>query len=281
MSSETETVTIEGGASPASPTIEESHAALVKEGIISDDENSLGANTDVTPDSEASDEGKANEDAPKSLDKFRDKDGNIDYAKLEKSYLELESKASGKPDDNSEDNTEENSDDTKSETENKMEVVKEPTKEETEKVKEIAEKADVNLAEMSQEWLANGELAEADYDKLEKAGYPREMVDTFARGLTADVSDISNSAMEVAGGSKEYGEMIDWASENLSEAEIAAFDKAVSSKDKATVLQAVRGLNAQYKIANDDGTQEPTDSLQVNLLHLVLPISILMTIWLT
>ena len=256
MSSETAAAAIEGKQNPG-PSIEESHAKLVEEGILNDDENTQGANTEANVDPEKkSEEGNADDNAPKSLEKFRREDGSIDVDALQKSYLELEKKQSGKTEENSEEETENPAN------ENNMEVTKEPTEEEKKTVEDIAKKADVDLKELSSEWLENGELTADHYSKLEAAGYPREMVDTYAKGLTSSVTDIAGSAIEIAGGSAEYGEMLDWAIDNLSENEQQAFDAAVNSNDKATTLQAVRGLHAQYKAATDDGTREPGETLE-------------------
>lgn len=235
-------------------TIEETAAKLVAEGVISDDEGNIGANTEINTDPEAGSDGEnADENASKSLDKFRGEDGKIDYAKLEKSYLELE-KAKSAPKDDDGENTEETP-------EQKLKVVKEPTDDEKKSVKEIADKAKVDLNAMSQAWLENGELSETDYTALEEAGYSREMVDTYARGLTASNSDITASAIDIVGSNEDYDAMLDWAIDNLSEAEEKAFDTATNSGDKATVLQAVRALNARYQSASDDGTQEPQEQI--------------------
>ena len=252
MSNEAIQVAIEGAA-PAGPTIEESHAALVKEGVLT--EEGAGANTEVSSDPEG-ETGNANEVAPSSLDKFKKEDGSIDMEALQKSYLELEKKNSGAAEE-----TNEGEEANDGEQGNTKQVSKEPTEAEKKTAAEIADKADVNLAEMSQEWLSNGELTEDHYSKLEKAGYPREMVDTYAKGLTSDVQEVAGEAMAIAGGAEEYGEMIDWAIDNLSEAEQTAFDEAVNSGNKAKILQAVRGLNAQHQLATNDGTSEPEETL--------------------
>lgn len=232
------------------PTIEESHAALVAEGVISADETDKGANTEVNKDTVEQPED--NVLSSKSLDKFKNSDGEIDVEALQKSYLELE-KHKSKP-----------AEETKAEpTDNgeRMELTKEPTDAERKSVEEISKKAEVNLAELSTEWMQNGELTKDHYAKLEAAGYPRELVDTYAKGLTVDKAAVANEAVGIVGNTESYGEMLDWAADNLSQSEQKAFDDAVNSNDRDRVMLAVRGLHAQHSKATDDGVREPSETL--------------------
>ena len=246
---DTATVATLSGTEAAAPTIEESHAALVEQGVLTEDGD--GANTDAKAP-------EAAEKAPTSLEKFRKEDGTLDYEALEKSYLELEKKqSSGDTEAKADDNAE---GDDKSD--NKLEVAKEPTPEEVDNVTKITEKAGVDLTQISHDFLANGELKAEDYEALEKAGYPREMVDTYAKGLTQETASVAGAAMDAVGGAEAYDAMLDWAIENLSDDQSAAFDKAVNSGDKATVMMAVNGLNAQYQAAtSNDTTVEPGEQV--------------------
>lgn len=60
------------------------------------------------------------------------------------------------------------------------------------------------------------------------------------------VSDVKG----VAGGEDSYGEMMEWASNNLSESEKNAYNNAVNNTDVEAIKLAVVGLKARYESAN-------------------------------
>lgn len=120
-----------------------------------------------------------------------------------------------------------------------------------EEVKKDLESKGVDLQDMSNRFWSNGEkLEDADYDKLEKAGYSREMVDQFAEGQRALKTLARNSAFETAGGEAEYDAMLRWAASNLTEAEVAQYNASVNTFNTAQIQSAVKGLAARYQLAN-------------------------------
>jgi len=121
------------------------------------------------------------------------------------------------------------------------------------------------LKEYSAELTSKGALSEKSYGDLLKAGYNKEMVDAYVRGLTADAS-ISQavSAARVAdekiaeitdsiGGKATLKEMQTWAKASLSDEDLKAYNAAVSGSDAAKVKLAVHGLHAQFVKANGTG----------------------------
>ena len=62
----------------------------------------------------------------------------------------------------------------------------------------------------------------------------------------SDVNVIKNSV----GGDAEYGKIVGWASENLDQISIDAFDNIVEGGDKAAIQLALNGLKAQYENTN-------------------------------
>ena len=55
-----------------------------------------------------------------------------------------------------------------------------------------------------------------------------------------------DSVYKSVGGEEQYGNMINWAQENLSESEVAAFDQVIESGNMAQINLIIKGLNAQY-----------------------------------
>lgn len=101
------------------------------------------------------------------------------------------------------------------------------------------------------EFATNGKLSEDSYEKIEKAGISRDIVDLYIEGQKAIFTLHTNELMAVAGGKDEYNKMINWATENLSDSEKDAFNDAVYSSDKSVGKLAVSGLYARYKNQNN------------------------------
>lgn len=97
---------------------------------------------------------------------------------------------------------------------------------------------------LSNEYYAEGGLSDEAYETLAKAGIPESIVNQYI-SATEQAQDASrNEVMNSVGGEEEYNSMLEWASDNLSDAEIDSFNKAVSSQDYDTINLAVKGLSA-------------------------------------
>ena len=118
---------------------------------------------------------------------------------------------------------------------------------------DFLDEAGYDYGAFAQEYAETGELSQAAYDALAEAGIPHQIVDAYIQGQEAVASDMQAQAMEIAGGQQEYAQMTEWAANNLSEGEIAAFNSYVNSGDMNQVALAIEGLNARYR--NDVGTQ--------------------------
>lgn len=106
------------------------------------------------------------------------------------------------------------------------------------------------LGKFSQEFFANGELSQQSYEELAKLGYPRMVVDQFIAGQRAVLASEEAKVYSEVGGQEAYGQMLEWAGQNLKQDEVAAYNAAVESGDMNQVMFAVRGLQARYAAAN-------------------------------
>lgn len=123
---------------------------------------------------------------------------------LAKSYAELEKKMSAPKDDAPED----------------------PPTEEVETEQSTGEPQFDKFAE---EFASSGELSDDSFDELAKMGYPREMVETYIKGMqTAQTAD-ANAVMDVAGGTEGYKELTDWALNNMPETELQLYNQMVET----------------------------------------------------
>ena len=128
-----------------------------------------------------------------------------------------------------------------------------PQKDTAEAARETVESAGVDFDALTAEYAENGELAAESYEKLEKSGIPRNLVDNYIEGQQQIVAQAQSRVYESVGGEDAYRAMIDWAGENLSESEIDAYNTAVNNRDFASVELAVNGLKARY--ASEQGAE--------------------------
>lgn len=111
----------------------------------------------------------------------------------------------------------------------------------------------VDMAAISAEYARDGKLAESTYKLLDNAGFDKATVDSYIAGNKALAEQETNQLMSKVGGAESYQKVVQWASKNLSAAEIAAFNSVVSTGDPRMVEFAVDALQAKHKAA--EGTK--------------------------
>lgn len=101
-----------------------------------------------------------------------------------------------------------------------------------------------------QEFATNeGKLSDESYKALADGGIPKSLVDSFIEGQRAIVNSLETAAYTAVGGQEEYSKMTEWAAVNMSESEIASFNKGTTGS-KDDLLLAVSGLRDRYRSAN-------------------------------
>jgi hypothetical protein len=158
---------------------------------------------------------------------------------LEKAYKELEKKLGQK-----DETTQEEGDETQDVSEESDEEAVES--EEVQTILKASEEYYSNDNQLSPETvqklkeLPSEKLVEA-YLELQKNASP-----VAARPLSdAEAQDIVKSV----GGQDAYSETLSWAAENLTPAEVAAYDNVVNSGNKDAIFFAVQALNQRYRDA--------------------------------
>jgi hypothetical protein len=114
------------------------------------------------------------------------------------------------------------------------------------------------LTDASKEFSENSsKLSEETIEKLSKLD-SRTLVETWANYIAQQEQEVTQAAisqqeadrvMKAVGGEKEYQSMIAWAAENLSPAEVAAYDNVVNNGNADAVYWAAMGLKAKYSDA--------------------------------
>ena len=108
------------------------------------------------------------------------------------------------------------------------------------------------MASLTQEWIENdGKLTDESYAKLDKAGYPREMVDEHAAlKRAAGERAYLDTLGKVGVTAEEVPVMFDWAVKNLPAEEIATLNQLWESNATAPQQIALRQIKAAYDKAN-------------------------------
>lgn len=172
-----------------------------------------------------------------------------DAAELEKAYVELQSKLGEKG--NKDSGEVRNTEDT-------PEVESEETTEETEETPQASPAAEL-ISSASEEFNDKGELTPETLEKFSSMS-SRDLVNAYMElqknspdlaEPAADISDASvNEVKNFAGGEQAYENMVNWASQNLDQKSIEAFDSIVNTGSVDAIKLAVSGLKTQYENAN-------------------------------
>lgn len=203
---------------------------------------------ETTPEQPSEDKTFENESRPEWLpEKFKSPED------MAKAYGELEGKLG------------------KSETEKETEPTKEETNKDNtdlsiDKAEKAVENAGLNMSSLQDEYNEGGQLKDSSYEALQKAGIPKDYVDAFIKGQEAIATQTSNTLKQEVGGTDAYNNMMNWASDNLNEAEINSFNKTVNGKDIEATRLAIQGLNARYKnnVGDDPSLQSANKSSSTN-----------------
>jgi len=172
-----------------------------------------------------------------------------DAAELEKAYVELSKKLGEKGNQDSGE---------AGDTEDTTEVESEETTEETEETPEVSEAAQL-ITSASDEFSEKGELTAETIEKFSSMS-SKDLVEAYlevqdslpqVQSQAAEIADAQvNDIKNFAGGEKAYGDLVNWAGENLGQADIDAFDQIVGTGSVEAIKLAVSGLKSQYDNAN-------------------------------
>jgi len=161
-----------------------------------------------------------------------------DAQELEKAYIELEKKLGSRDEQEETQESEAEDQQEPSEYSTQIEAISRAAEEFNSKGELSAE----TLAQFEQ--MSSKELVQAYFEY--EQGLPAMDAPQSAELSQADINTIQNSV----GGEAAYQQLVGWAAQNFSEAEIQAFDNVVDSGNVAAINLALAGLQARYTDAN-------------------------------
>lgn len=117
----------------------------------------------------------------------------------------------------------------------------------------MLEKHKINYNSLVDEFERNGRLSPESISRLEKAGYPAEVVKSYITGQQAKYDRYADTVKQTVGGEKAYARLAKWAETNLTRREKLEFNAAVNSGDLTKAKFALKGLKARFE--NKEGKE--------------------------
>lgn len=110
------------------------------------------------------------------------------------------------------------------------------------------------------EYNEKGVLSDVTMDALEKAGYPKAVVEGFIKSRQILETQYTSAVYEAAGGEEAYSRMTQWAAANLPKADIEAFNAAIDSGNLGTVKLIMGGIRSAMgeAMTQKHGTSNPS-----------------------
>lgn len=107
--------------------------------------------------------------------------------------------------------------------------------------------AGIDMTALAKEYTENnGALKPETLEALKAKGLPPETVNTYIKGQEARAEIYTNKMAEVVGGRDNMKALFAWATTNMPEAEIKAFNAVMTSFDEPMATLALQGLSARY-----------------------------------
>lgn len=113
--------------------------------------------------------------------------------------------------------------------------------------------AEVDASAAAAEFEKDGTLSDETFEKFEKAGFPKSVVEAYLRGVSAPAEEAAGLAESQitaikasVGGDEAFGKMQQFIQTQFTEAEKVAYNEAVGSGNFETALSAVNEAKARY-----------------------------------
>lgn len=113
----------------------------------------------------------------------------------------------------------------------------------------------VDFSGLETEYMNNGSLSQQSYETLEKAGYPKAVVDGILAGWEAASNRFVNDVYSLAGGQEEFARIQQFVS-SQSQDVINAFNATLDSENLMQIRMTIEGIKGQ--MVKQYGTQRPS-----------------------
>ena len=113
-----------------------------------------------------------------------------------------------------------------------------------EDAKKDLEAKGVQWEKLSDEYESTGVLSAESLAALEKAGYPKSVVDAYIKGMEATATQFENQVMGYAGGKEQFQQVTGFI-QSQGTAYVNAFNSAIQSGDLTQIKITIEGFKAQ------------------------------------
>ncbi|MEL6509038.1 MAG: hypothetical protein AAFQ32_04550 [Pseudomonadota bacterium] len=114
--------------------------------------------------------------------------------------------------------------------------------------------AEVDASAAAEEFEKTGDLSEETYAKFEKAGFNRDVVKAYLKGVSDTneaVTEVTEAQIaeikEVAGGEAAFGDLQKWMGQNMSDDEAKAYHAALEAGDPEKIKAQVKAYAERYR----------------------------------
>tara|TARA_R100001463_G_scaffold26374_1_gene61857 strand:- start:10256 stop:10999 length:744 start_codon:yes stop_codon:yes gene_type:complete len=128
---------------------------------------------------------------------------------------------------------------------------------------EVEQSTGLTLDNYYDEFAEKGELSQDSYDNLAKSGLSKELVDSYIEGQKAISNNQTKDIHNIVGGEQNYDAVVKWATDNLSDAEINAYNNALDTDVNSAKL-SLQGIYAKYQSQNSNNEPNLTQGQTVS-----------------
>lgn len=114
----------------------------------------------------------------------------------------------------------------------------------------------IDFNDAVKEYNEYGALSSQTMADLAKAGYPKEVVESFIESRQVLESQFTDAVYKAAGGEQEYGRIVDWAKSNLPQKVANSFNKAIDNNNLEAIELMLEGMKS--KMRAQQGTRNPS-----------------------
>ena len=115
---------------------------------------------------------------------------------------------------------------------------------------EVEQATGLTLDNYYDEFAEKGELSQDSYDNLAKSGLSKELVDSYIEGQKSISDNQTKDIHNIVGGEAKYNDVVQWATNNLSDAEINAYNNALDTDVNSAKL-SLQGIYSKYQAQNN------------------------------
>ena len=116
----------------------------------------------------------------------------------------------------------------------------------------VEKETNISLDSFYDEYAKTGNLSEKSYKDLAGKGLDKSLVDSYIAGQQALADKHVTSIHSVVGGQESYNNIVKWASENLTENEVQAFNQTMDNGTLDQAQLAISGIQAKYNAVNKE-----------------------------